>query len=123
MTTRIFVSYSYADQDRVLPILENLSRFAPEIPVDREIMDPLQVGVSSGSIREAIQEQMRAADLVVVLLTPNNQASPWAMYEVGMATALGKPIVALATQDVESSSPLLSALYASARVHRIASSA
>lgn len=54
-----------------------------------------------------LRDQLSAADVVVVLLTPTSVHSNWVLHEIGAAWALGKPIVPVITRrDVLNNMPV-----------------
>ncbi len=53
-----------------------------------------------------LRNELSSADMVVALLTPNSATSRWALYEIGAAWALEKPIMPVITrQDVLNEMP------------------
>lgn len=54
-----------------------------------------------------LRNELAAADVVVVLLTPNSVDSSWVLHEIGAAWALGKPIIPVVTRrDVLNKMPV-----------------
>jgi len=45
--------------------------------------------------RAAIQAAIKRSDALIVIASPHNLSSSWTSYEVGIAEALGKPVVVL----------------------------
>ncbi|MCU0514933.1 MAG: TIR domain-containing protein [Anaerolineae bacterium] len=85
MSNHIFIAYSPRDQKLMLTLREALLRagFRPWIdPAPRPGQD----------WREEIDVAIRAADMVLVLITPNSAASPYVTYEWAMAMGQSIPV-------------------------------
>lgn len=110
MTKRIFVSYAQ-DDNVYFPKLEQLLRLHGIIEDNKfTIINPLQDSIISGqNIRETLKKQIQSASVVVVIATDRSASSQWVNYELGMADALGKPIIVVASKGSEKSN-FLSAL-------------
>jgi hypothetical protein len=88
---RIFVSYSMNDQPNASEALRKwLERNEPG-----EIQDPFVWASSHHDVREVIRQRIEASDSFVVVWTKQAPESPWVLYELGMAHALGMPITVL----------------------------
>jgi len=57
-------------------------------------------------IRRAIRDQIKSADMVVIITSESSVESQWVNYEAGMADALGKPIVVVGRRGIGKSSLL-----------------
>ena len=63
---------------------------------DVVLFDP-QSGIEAGDdIRNVIKEQIMSASKVVFIASKNSSESQWVNYELGMASALEKPIKVIA---------------------------
>jgi len=90
--SRIFVSYSMKDQPNVS---EALGKWLEQLKDPGQIQDPFVWASSNRDVREVIQERIKASDSFVVVWTKEAPESPWVLYELGMAHALGLPITVL----------------------------
>lgn len=95
MAEKIFVSYAYQDRALAERVEEHLRKHGLVVTADVEILDPQKRIQAGGDIREMIKAQMMAASKVVFVTSPNSAQSQWVNYEAGMASALGKPIIAI----------------------------
>jgi len=90
--SRIFVSYSMKDQPDAS---EALGKWLEQFKEPGEIQDPFVWVSSHRDVREVIRERIEASDSFVVVWTKEAPESPWVLYELGMAHALGMPITVL----------------------------
>lgn len=90
--SRIFVSYSMKDQPDAS---EALGKWLQQLKEPGEIQDPFVWPSSHRDVREVIRERIEASDSFVVVWTKEAPESPWVLYELGMAHALGMPITVL----------------------------
>jgi hypothetical protein len=95
MKNRVLLSYASQDRDfveRLKPELTKiLSKKSQSPPL--EIFD-VQSQVKLGSdVRKAIKTAMDAAGTVVIVSSPDGDASQWVNYEAGLADAMGKNLV------------------------------
>jgi hypothetical protein len=89
---RIFVSYSVKDQPDAS---EALRKWLEQHDEPREIQDPFVWASSHRDVRDVIRERIEGSDSFVVVWTKQAPESPWVLYELGMAHALGMPITVL----------------------------
>jgi hypothetical protein len=89
---RIFVSYSMKDQPNAS---EALQRWLAQVNEPSEVQDPFVWASSHQDVRDVIRERIGASDSFVVVWTKEAHESPWVLYELGMAHALGLPITVL----------------------------
>jgi nucleoside 2-deoxyribosyltransferase len=91
---RVFVSHTRRGAHLAADIARELRKHKVE---------PLDVVESIGpgeDLRRAVKSAIRRADAFVVMLTaPEAAASSWIGYELGMAEALGKPILLLLSHN------------------------
>jgi large subunit ribosomal protein L18 len=90
--SRIFVSYSVSDQPDASEVLEKWLEQRNEA---FEIQDPSVWASAHHDVRNVIRERIQASDSFVVVWTERAAESPWVLYEMGMAHALGVPITVL----------------------------
>jgi hypothetical protein len=101
MVEKIFVSYAHQDKNLVGGVEKALRRHGFLQDNDVVILDPRQNLQAGVNVREAIKDQMAEASKVVVITSNHSRNSQWVNYEVGMADALGKPIVVMGTGEVD----------------------
>ena len=90
---RVFLSHSRRDANLVAAIASELRKHGVETVVDETI-------APADDFRRTIKSAIRRADgLIIVVTSPDVAASSWASYELGMAEALGKPILLLLSQN------------------------
>jgi hypothetical protein len=93
MMTRLFLSHGARDADLAASIAAELRKHSIE-PLDASD------DAHAGDIRQTIKSAIRRADgFVLVLGAPESAAVSWASYELGMAEALGKPILLLLSHN------------------------
>lgn len=95
MTEKIFLSYAYQDRAIAERVEDHLRKHGLITTADVEILDPQKGLQARSNIREMIKAQIMAASRVVIITSPNSAQSQWVNYEAGMASALGKPIIAI----------------------------
>jgi hypothetical protein len=92
---RIFISYSRSDESIAHLLSYILNGKGIKCLIDRELR-------AGGRFDESLQNIIRQADLVLVLLTNAAISSPWVNQEIGFAIANEKPIWPLAIErDIE----------------------
>jgi ABC-type transport system involved in cytochrome bd biosynthesis fused ATPase/permease subunit len=93
MTEKVFLSYASKDRAFAESLKLKLNEFLPAQSQPLEVFD-VQSNVTLGEdIRKAIKAAMDAASTVVIVSSPDGDASQWVNYEAGLADALGKKIV------------------------------
>ena len=94
MKQKVFISYAWQDRGRVEEVLKKLKEtHVAKLDPSQDIVDPIPLIKPGQDLRVEIQKQMQPASVVVVLWTKQAAASDLVQYEVGMADALGKPVV------------------------------
>ena len=84
---RVFLSHIRRDADLAANFARELRKHGVE-PIDVESVAPGE------SFRRAVKSAIRRADAFVLILSaPEAAASSWVSYELGVAEALGKPIL------------------------------
>jgi nucleoside 2-deoxyribosyltransferase len=90
---KVFLSHSRRDGNLVATIARELRKHGVEAYLD-ESMTP------GDDFRRSIKAAIRKSDgFVLVVTSPDVAASSWTSYELGMAEALGKPILLLLSQN------------------------
>jgi hypothetical protein len=93
--SRVFISCSL--HDRVM--VEILARELKLLGVD--VFNPVADIALGASARDAVKAAMKASDVVVVALgSLEGLNSSWISYEVGMAEALGMPVIVVGSLDI-----------------------
>ncbi len=94
---RIFISHTTDSQDYARGLKEAFKDFADAFFINETEMSP------GRSIAEDMRKKLESADCIVVLLTERSVESPWVLFEIGAAEALGKQIlpVLLAELDMD----------------------
>lgn len=87
MPTNVFLSHAAADIELVRKVANHARPLAVGTYADED--DP-QAG---GEVAGKLEARIRESDAVLVLLTRNSQHRPSVHTEVGLARALGKPII------------------------------
>lgn len=95
----IFVSYSKKDSDFVKKLCSDLKSTGFDVWMDRE-------GIRGGDLwRPTIEKNLKLADKVIVVISPNSMASDWVKHEGSMAYAWEKEIIPLLIEHVPSLPP------------------
>jgi nucleoside 2-deoxyribosyltransferase len=92
---RIFISHTSESRDYARSLRKALQEFGDAALIDETEVTPGQ------SISEVIRTKLESADYVVVLLTERAAESPWVMFEIGAAEALGKRILPILLADLD----------------------
>ena len=96
MATKVFVSYAYQDKELAENAKHELATTG-HLPADTVFFD--MGNISAGeSIRQQIRSEIESADAVVLVMSEHAEASQWINYEAGLADALGKKILVVATK-------------------------
>ena len=89
---KVFVSYSRRDSAIAEKIVHALQEAGPP-PIETFLDQDLKPGEDW---RKAVETAIEISDAVlVVIASPDTVGSSWTGYEIGMAEALGKPIMLL----------------------------
>jgi nucleoside 2-deoxyribosyltransferase len=87
MTTSVFLSHAGADID----LVRKVERHAEPLDVETYVYeDDAEPG---GRLAAKLKERIRGSDAVIVLLTRASEHRPSVHAEVGIALALGKPVI------------------------------
>ena len=83
----VFLSHGRRDADLAADIARELLKQGAEALVDEGLMP-------GEGIRRAVKSAIRRTDAFVLVVTaPETASSSWASYELGIAEAMGKPIL------------------------------
>jgi TIR domain-containing protein len=82
---RIFLSYSYGDLDTARELAENLRH--ADISLDPDF------AISGQQIVEQLNDTLRSASAVIILVSERSLKSQWVQFELGVALGTGKPII------------------------------
>jgi hypothetical protein len=94
MTSRIFVSYSHADQQWAKSFIETLKIEGLEVWFDTAAMN----GGESWS--ESLQKSLRASSTIIILLNEENAQSPNHLFELGAALGMNKRVILVVSKDL-----------------------
>jgi nucleoside 2-deoxyribosyltransferase len=90
---KVFLSHSARDRELAAQIARELREHGLEALVGPE-------SAHGHDLRQTVKSAIRRADaFVLVLSVPDTAISSWASYELGMAEALGKPILLLLSHN------------------------
>lgn len=101
MSERVFVSYAPTDAAVARSVEQELREHGllPESAAVKIMsIDDIPAGAD---VRAAIRSSIRSADMVVIVSSPDAARSAYVNYEAGMASALEKPVVILATPGAD----------------------
>jgi hypothetical protein len=90
----IFISYSKKDKDFAWKLANDLAATGRDVWIDREIGGGAQW-------RRAIQQALRDAGEVIVIISPNAVKSEWVLHEGSVASGLEKPLFPVLYQPVD----------------------
>jgi hypothetical protein len=99
MTEKIFLSYDAKDQSDVLKVEDQLKKHGVVTSSEIEIFDPRKALKAGDDFRMVIRDEMKTASKVVLIASPQTIKSQWVNYELGMASALDKPIFVIGTHS------------------------
>lgn len=86
MAPKIFISYAHSDRDLADDLRSRLAQIAEPIPLTTPELEPAQDW-------SRILSELKKADEILVLLTPNSLHSPRVLLAIGAGTSLQKKIV------------------------------
>lgn len=91
---KVFLSHGFRDAELAAKIARELRKHGVE-PVD-----VFELAPQAEDVRQAIKSAIRRADgFVLILGMPEYATSGWTSYELGMAEALGMPILLLLSHN------------------------
>ena len=96
MTTKVFVSYAYQDKELAENAKHELATKG-HLPADTVFFDVQDIS-DGESIRQKLRSEIGEADAVVLVMSEHAEESQWINYEAGLADALGKKILVVATK-------------------------
>ncbi len=91
----VFISYARGDMESARELVRSLDAAGVKSWLDVAEIQPGERWASR------IQEELREARVMVVMLTPDSLKSQWTFFEVGAAVADGKTIIPVLSKDVE----------------------
>ncbi|HAC63398.1 MAG TPA: transcriptional regulator, partial [Cyanothece sp. UBA12306] len=99
---RIFISHSHSDEE-IAEALFDFLIYALKIE-DQDILctsDPDSgLDFGSNSISDQLKKNLKAAEALIVLITPDSLRSPWIPFEVGSFWPTDKPIIIFLGKDL-----------------------
>ena len=97
---KIFISYSKKDSDLAQKLADDLEAAGFRIWIDRSI--------GGGDLwRETIENNLRNAEEVVIVVSPNSMASKWVQHEGSLAYGWGKKLYPILVAPTDSLPPWL----------------
>jgi len=116
---KTFMSYAVQDR-RLAKSVEKTLRERGLVETERAtVLDPRRNVKTRADVRKAIRRQIEEASKVVVIATENGEKSQWVNYEVGLADALGKPILVVKSKEAGVSTAFSKRLNALANVQSV----
>jgi hypothetical protein len=103
MKNRVFISYASQDRDFVERLKPELTKILSKKSQPLEIFDVQSHAKVGSDVRKAIKTAMDRAGTVVVVSSPDGDASQWVNYEAGLADALGKKLVIVGRRGMRKS--------------------
>ena len=101
MTDQIFISYSKKDSDFAHKLADDLAAAGFKIWIDDK-------SISGGNLwRETIEQNLKLAGEVIVVVSPNSMTSEWVMLEGTLAYGWEKQLFPILIQPVENLPPWL----------------
>lgn len=92
---KIFLSYTRSDEDWARQLAESLKNLGVDVWFD-------EWSIRAGdNIPDAIEQGLREADAVVLLISPESIQRPNLFFELGAAIGSGKRVVALVPSDLD----------------------
>jgi hypothetical protein len=87
MTREVFVSHAAADAEFVRRLAADLQRFDLRVVRANDVVQP------GAPVREAIADELRKADAVIIVLSKAAAESKWVLFEGAVATAANKRVI------------------------------
>lgn len=94
----VFVSHARVDAPRLKGILRRLVASGLIGEEDR-ILKEEDLPAQHRSLRQEVKRRIQSASKVVVIWGDASASSQWVNYEIGLADALGKPIIAVLPKE------------------------
>ena len=91
---RVFVSHAFSESDDYLRVFEYIESNPNFYYVNTSRPEQIPPG-GSEAYKDALREQIEAAEAVIVLAGLYEQKRDWVLYQINAARALGRPIIAL----------------------------
>ena len=91
----VFISYARSDTESARELVRSLDAAGVRSWLDVEEIQPGERWAAR------IQDELREARVMVVLLTPDSLKSQWTFFEVGAAVADGKTIIPFLSKGIE----------------------
>lgn len=105
MTERIFISYAYQDREYLTEIADELHKQGIEVDKESLLLDHVNDFGFGSTIEPMLLKRIQEASKIVVLWTEEGAKSQFVNYEVGIAKALGKPIIVAVPKNQKSKVP------------------
>lgn len=102
MSVNVFISHVLQDREIVEKVKHALAAEG-HVPADTVFSDAQEFLSPGEDIRRRLGSKIRAADVVVLVMSKHAAESQWLNYEVGLADAFGKKIFVVGGKDTEKS--------------------
>jgi nucleoside 2-deoxyribosyltransferase len=94
---KVFISYSQDDREWVRAFADALRQQQVEVWLD-------QWEIKAGdSLRDSLEAGLRQSDAIVAVVTSSNARSPNVFFELGAALGMGKRLIPVVSNDLETS--------------------
>jgi succinyl-CoA synthetase alpha subunit len=100
----VFLSYASEDKLLIRKVLDQLKAKGVLSPREK-VVDISAIAVPGSSMRRQVREAIENASKFVVVWNDTALTSDWVNYEIGMAEALGKPILVVVPKGETSRIP------------------
>ena len=94
---KVFISHSFSDDGWAREFANSLHNRGVKVWLDSS---DLQAG---RSWKEAIEKRLRESNVIALLVTPDTIKRPNLFFEIGAAMGMGKPVISVVSEGVDSS--------------------
>lgn len=103
MKEKVFLSYAMQDKAFAETIKDKLNELLPAQSSPYAVVDLTLDAGPGANLRRIVKAAIDDASTVVVVSSPNGDASGWVNYEAALADALGKDLVIVGRRGAEES--------------------
>ena len=93
---KVFISHSFSDNGLAREFANSLHQRGVKVWLDSNDLQ------SGRSWREGIEKALRESNVIVLLVTPDTIKRPNLFFEVGAAIGMGKPLIPVLSEDMDS---------------------
>jgi|SRR5277367_232440 hypothetical protein len=94
---KVFISNSFSDDGWAQAFANSLHRRGVKVWLDS---NDLQIGKP---LKDAIEKGLRESNVIALLVTPDTIERPKFFFEIGAAMGMGKPLIPVVSEGVDSS--------------------